>query len=50
MLYFMDTAYAADHVAGVHYADPALGIAWPAAPKVINERDRAWPNLADLGA
>ena len=50
MLYFMDTAYAADHVAGVHYADPALGIAWPAAPAVINERDLAWPNLADLGA
>jgi dTDP-4-dehydrorhamnose 3,5-epimerase len=50
MLYFMDIAYVADHVAGVNYADPALGIVWPDAPKVINERDLAWPNLADLGA
>jgi dTDP-4-dehydrorhamnose 3,5-epimerase len=50
MLYFMDIAYAADHVAGVHYADPALSIAWPKEPEVINERDLAWPNLADLGA
>jgi dTDP-4-dehydrorhamnose 3,5-epimerase len=50
MLYFMDTAYAADHVAGVHYADPALSIAWPKEPEVINERDLAWPNLADLDA
>lgn len=50
MLYFMDTAYAAGHSAGVNYADPALGIAWPAPPRVINDRDRTWPNLADLGA
>jgi len=50
MLYFMDTAYAADHVAGVNHADPALGIAWPGAPEVISERDLALPNLADFGA
>jgi dTDP-4-dehydrorhamnose 3,5-epimerase len=48
MLYFMDTAYLADHAAGVHYADPALAITWPAPPVVIDERDRTWPVLADL--
>jgi dTDP-4-dehydrorhamnose 3,5-epimerase len=48
MLYFMDTAHVADHAAGVHYADPALAIAWPAQPVVVNERDRTWPVLADL--
>ena len=50
MLYFIDTAYAPDHAAGVHYADPALAIAWPAAPAVIADRDRTWPRLADLAA
>jgi dTDP-4-dehydrorhamnose 3,5-epimerase len=48
MLYCIDTAYAADHGAGIHYADPALGIAWPHAPAVISERDRAWPVLEAL--
>jgi dTDP-4-dehydrorhamnose 3,5-epimerase len=48
MLYFIDTAHAPDHAAGVHYADPALAIAWPAEPEVISDRDRAWPGLADL--
>jgi dTDP-4-dehydrorhamnose 3,5-epimerase len=48
MLYFIDTAYAPDQAAGVHYADPILAIAWPAQPKVINDRDLAWPRLADL--
>jgi len=50
MLYFIDTAYAPEHAAGVHFGDPALAIAWPATPKVINERDLAWPRLADLTA
>ena len=36
----------AAHATGVNYADPALAIAWPAAPQVISDRDRAWPNLA----
>jgi dTDP-4-dehydrorhamnose 3,5-epimerase len=48
MLYFIDTAYAPDYAAGVHYADPALAIAWPAEPEVISDRDRTWPGLADL--
>jgi dTDP-4-dehydrorhamnose 3,5-epimerase len=48
MLYFMDTAYAPEHAAGLHYADPALAIAWPAAPAVIADRDRAWPTMDKL--
>jgi dTDP-4-dehydrorhamnose 3,5-epimerase len=50
MIYFIDTAYVPDHAAGVHYADPALAIAWPAEPAVIAERDLTWPGLADLAA
>ncbi len=28
---------------GLRWNDPTLGIAWPFAPLVINERDAAWP-------
>jgi dTDP-4-dehydrorhamnose 3,5-epimerase len=48
MLYFIDTPYAPDHAAGINYADPALAIAWPAAPVVISDKDRTWPNLAAI--
>jgi len=50
MLYGMDVSYAPDHAGGIHYADPALAIAWPRAPAVISERDQAWPTLAELVA
>ena len=50
MLYFIDTAYAPDHGAGISYADPELAIAWPAAPVVISDKDRVWPNLAGAGS
>lgn len=30
---------------GVRWDDPALQIAWPSAPAVISERDRAFPNF-----
>ena len=33
----------------VRWDDPALAIAWPYAPSVISDRDRAWPTLAELG-
>jgi len=48
MLYCIDTPYAPDHAAGLAWDDPALAIAWPYAPVVISERDRAWPPLAEL--
>lgn len=48
MLYCIDTPYAPDHAAGLAWDDPALAIAWPYAPVVISERDRAWPTLANL--
>jgi dTDP-4-dehydrorhamnose 3,5-epimerase len=48
MLYLIDTPHAADQAAGLHYADPALAIAWPAEPAVIADRDLVWPNLKDL--
>jgi dTDP-4-dehydrorhamnose 3,5-epimerase len=43
--YLIDTPYAAALARGVRWNDPAFGIAWPAEPKVISERDNAWPLL-----
>ena len=41
--YMIDTPYAPELAHGVRWDDPAFGIAWPAAPEVISDRDRAWP-------
>jgi dTDP-4-dehydrorhamnose 3,5-epimerase len=45
VLYLIDTAHAPAAARGCRYDDPALGIAWPAAPAVIGARDLAWPAL-----
>jgi dTDP-4-dehydrorhamnose 3,5-epimerase len=50
MLYFIDTPYAPDQAGGLHYADPALAIAWPHPPAVISDKDRAWPTLREIAA
>ncbi len=36
--------------AGLAYDDPALGITWPEVVKVISDKDRGLPKLADLAA
>jgi dTDP-4-dehydrorhamnose 3,5-epimerase len=41
--YLIDTPYAPAFARGVRWNDPAFGIAWPAEPRVISERDRDWP-------
>ncbi len=43
MVYFIDTAYAPEHAAGLRYDDPDVGVAWPAAPAVIAARDLDGP-------
>jgi dTDP-4-dehydrorhamnose 3,5-epimerase len=30
---------------GIRWNDPAFGIAWPAEPAVISEKDRSWPDF-----
>lgn len=42
--YMMDAPHAPDHAYGLRWNDPAFGIAWPAAPTVISERDASWPD------
>jgi dTDP-4-dehydrorhamnose 3,5-epimerase len=50
--YKVSAPYSARHEAGLAWDDPALGIAWPVAPAnaVLSDRDRRWPQLAELPA
>jgi dTDP-4-dehydrorhamnose 3,5-epimerase len=44
VLYQISPAFQPGHEAGVRWDDPAFAIAWPAAPKIISERDASYPN------
>lgn len=46
--YMMDAPFAPALARGVRWDDPAFGIAWPARPAVISDRDASWPD-ADAG-
>ena len=48
LLYQMDAAFVPGAARGVRWDDQDLAIAWPFAPQVISERDRALPGLAEL--
>lgn len=45
VLYFISAPYSAEHAAGVRWNDPRIGIVWPAEPRVISDRDAAFPDL-----
>ncbi len=47
MLYQIAPAYVPGHDRGVRWNDPAFGIAWPAAPAVISDRDAAYPDYVE---
>jgi dTDP-4-dehydrorhamnose 3,5-epimerase len=49
--YKVSDTYAPECDRGLAWDDPALGIAWGLAPgqAVLSDKDRRWPNLADLG-
>jgi dTDP-4-dehydrorhamnose 3,5-epimerase len=44
--YAMDCDFSPEHSRGVRYDDPAFDIQWPAAPAVISERDRSYPDFS----
>jgi dTDP-4-dehydrorhamnose 3,5-epimerase len=44
--YFMDADYVPELARGCRWNDSAFGIAWPATPAFMSERDRAWPDYA----
>jgi dTDP-4-dehydrorhamnose 3,5-epimerase len=46
VLYQIAPAYRPGHEAGVRWDDPAFGIAWPAEPALISDRDGAYPDYS----
>lgn len=42
--YLIDAPYVPEAARGARWDDPRFGIAWPAAPAVISDRDRGWPD------
>jgi dTDP-4-dehydrorhamnose 3,5-epimerase len=47
VLYQIDRLYVPGQARGLRYDDPAIAIAWPAAPRVIAPADLAWPGLGE---
>jgi len=48
--YKCDNLYRREAEGGIHYADPALAIAWPVPPRkaIVSDKDRALPRLAEI--
>lgn len=46
IFYQMSEVYSPESAAGVRWDDPAFGIAWPAEPAVISERDNGYPDCS----
>jgi dTDP-4-dehydrorhamnose 3,5-epimerase len=44
VFYQMSQFYALESSRGVRWDDPAFGIEWPTAPRVISQRDRTYPD------
>lgn len=44
-LYLISVPYAPEAARGVRWDDRALGIEWPHDPRVMSEKDKAWPDF-----
>lgn len=44
LLYMMSGVFAPEAARGVRWNDPAFGIAWPAEPAVMSDKDRRYPD------
>jgi dTDP-4-dehydrorhamnose 3,5-epimerase len=42
-LYLISEPYEPEAASGVRWNDPAFGIEWPSYPRVMSDRDKAWP-------
>jgi dTDP-4-dehydrorhamnose 3,5-epimerase len=45
VFYQMSQVYAPECAAGVRWNDPAFGIEWPDDERIINDRDRSYPDF-----
>ncbi len=43
LIYFMTAAHDPDAERGFRWSDPAFSIEWPITPKIISDKDNAWP-------
>jgi len=43
--YYMSEMFAPTSASGIRYDDPAFNVRWPMVPKVISDRDRAFPDF-----
>ena len=43
--YLMSEFHAPEAARGARYDDPAFGIVWPEEPRLVSDRDRAWPDF-----
>jgi dTDP-4-dehydrorhamnose 3,5-epimerase len=43
--YMVSAYYTPDHEAGIHHADPAIGIKWPLPIKIVSAKDAKLPFL-----
>jgi dTDP-4-dehydrorhamnose 3,5-epimerase len=46
LAYLMSHEYVPQAARGLRFDDPALGIEWPAGPRIVSERDRSHPDFA----
>jgi dTDP-4-dehydrorhamnose 3,5-epimerase len=46
IFYQMGANYTAERANGVRWNDPAFAIEWPSTPRVLSERDAAYPDYA----
>ena len=50
VFYMISDPYVPEAASGVRWDDPAFGIDWPSADaRIINERDRSWPDYRPDG-
>ena len=49
IFYQMSQVYSSEHASGVRWDDPAFGIPWPEGERIINERDRHYPDFVARG-
>lgn len=45
VFYQMSEFFSAEQARGVRWDDPAFGVAWPDAPRVISQKDRDYPDF-----
>jgi dTDP-4-dehydrorhamnose 3,5-epimerase len=51
VLYQMNEFYYPECARGVRWDDPAFGVEWPAADRILSERDRSYPDFRpEVGA